>query len=894
MLTVPAFPIDYVENNLIFAADKSCWAVYELRGYDYDMLSTDEKTLVLHRLTLFIAGIASEAKFMIIPVMQDLETHYDNIARRLDKDDPLYDYSRDYAMLTLDELKKNAKKGDTSANDYKTFVSVKLEKDGDLDFLRQIKDYFDFFIKAVFNDINAPAGLDLKDISADKIREFKKTAAQTLEEQRHRIDIMPADNGTMIWLLRRNMFRGLSEDGRIYSKRYERSWRQFQTEIKLAGEKFIRPRVREAVNLLSGVIENAGRSCLTVSRDGETSYQTFLAITKIPDDIQFPDGEWIYLFQKLPVQSEIYVHIKNTEYFQALRKIGDKRKEANSMIEEIAKVGEDIPRDLMGSKEAIDGIEAELKNNRFPLSDVTVTICVTASNEEELHEKAAYIRREYEEMNFYVERPIADQFDLFMHCLPCVTFAVKDYIMKLPPRAVACGIIGATQQLGDDSGWYIGTTSTDKSVFLDLGLACRTNMSASAVFYGNLGVGKSFNANLLTYLHILAGGYGLIIDPKGERTHWVEKMPVLSDKKLISLVTLSAAKKFRGMLDPFNIFRDFKPLSADEEDGITLATELAKNIITELFLPDSEQTTVLTEVISKIKEEAAPSMSRVIGLLDEYDKKDPLYGAAYMLARRMRPLRETGMAGLFIGDGTEEAIRLDNRLNILQIQNLRLPSPDAQKSDYTDEERVSGVLMMVIAAFTRRFVHSHKNSFKVVLFDESWMLGKTVEGEKLMSYVARMSRSLYSSLILNGHSVTDLPNEGIRNSITYKFCFKTGSTEEAKRMLDFLKLEKTQANIDLIMNLGNAQCLFQDLNGRAGFLRFDAVFGDIIDVFSTTPIDKSELRIAEPAADRREEQKEAPPEIPETSEKELVTVGATVGAASDETVIEFKRRRAKS
>lgn len=121
------------------------------------------------------------------------------------------------------------------------------------------------------------------------------------------------------------------------------------------------------------------------------------------------------------------------------------------------------------------------------------------------------------------------------------------------------------------------------------------------------------------------------------------------------------------------------------------------------------------------------------------------------------------------------------------------------------------------------------------------MLGKTVEGEKLMSYVARMSRSLYTSMILNGHSVTDLPNEGIRNSITYKFCFKTGNTAEAERMLDFLKLEKTKDNIQLIMSLGNAQCLFQDLNGRVGVLKFDAVFDDLIKIFSTTPVDASSI-----------------------------------------------------
>ncbi|MCL1832425.1 MAG: ATP-binding protein, partial [Oscillospiraceae bacterium] len=313
---------------------------------------------------------------------------------------------------------------------------------------------------------------------------------------------------------------------------------------------------------------------------------------------------------------------------------------------------------------------------------------------------------------------------------------------------------------------------------------------------------------------------------------------------------------YRGMLDPFNIFRSYERVNASEEDGITLACELAKSVLSELFGLNTEkkQRAVLDEIISEIKlggYEAAkpPSMMRIVEMLEAFDKSDPLYDDAYMLARQLKPLRNAGMAQLFIGNGTEKAIRIDNRLNILQIQNLKMPSHTTSKEDYTEEERVSGVLMMVIAAFTRRFVHSHRNRFKVVLFDESWMLGRTAEGEKLMSYVARMSRSLYASLILNGHSVTDLPNEGIRNTITYKFCFKTGSIDEAKRMLDFLKMECTKNNIDMIMGLGNGECLFQDLAGRVGKLQFDAVFADIIDIFSTTPVDTSELQ---PTADEEQ------------------------------------------
>ena len=36
-------------------------------------------------------------------------------------------------------------------------------------------------------------------------------------------------------------------------------------------------------------------------------------------------------------------------------------------------------------------------------------------------------------------------------------------------------------------------------------------------------------------------------------------------------------------------------------------------------------------------------------------------------------------------------------------------------------------------------------------------------------------------------------------------------------------------------NLGNGECLFQDLDGRVGLLKFDAVYEHLIKAFDTNP-----------------------------------------------------------
>lgn len=62
-------------------------------------------------------------------------------------------------------------------------------------------------------------------------------------------------------------------------------------------------------------------------------------------------------------------------------------------------------------------------------------------------------------------------------------------------------------------------------------------------------------------------------------------------------------------------------------------------------------------------------------------------------------------------------------------------------------------------------------------------------------------------------------------------------------MCRYMGMEATPNNREVLKTLGNGQCLFQDLDGHVGILKFDAVFQDIIDVFSTTPKTKADEKI---------------------------------------------------
>lgn len=822
-------PIDYYTDNLIFNVDKSCWAAYKLTGYSYDFLDDDSKIAVLNKTARFISGIMSESQILIVPVEQNSREHFRGLKSRIKKKDALYHEAINHADKTEGYLKEmSSLNGDI--NDYRTYIIVKLEEYTESEVITGFKEGYQYFMKNPVNAVNVFMNLDTKDILKSKINKFEKMGQKWFFEQKQKIEMKKVVGEELQWLFRRVCFRGLNEKINLfYADTNKSAWYPRAENIAVdSQEDIVRPLKRDIVNLFSGVISSRNK-VLKVEHHNRTSYQTFLSLTNIPDTIEFPGLEWIYMLQQYNSQAEVCIHVKAVEYRAALRKLELKKREIDSQIEHIMEADSDIPEDLEYGKEYADAMEAELKTFRDPILETSITVCLAADTPEGLEEKVSLVKGEYEDLNFVVERSFADQLKLFLQFIPSVGCAVQDYVMPLTPMTLASGVIGATHELGDKEGPYIGTTGIErKPVYLYMGRACLMNKSAAATFFGNLGFGKSFNANLLVFLTVLYGGYGLIFDPKGERSHWEKEFKIL--RGLITTVTLSSDSSNRGKLDPYNVYAD----------DISLANELAINVVSELFKlpPSGDEYTALLEAARIIEEErevCRPSMKRLVEILYSFPESDDLCIVAKKLARRLS-LQKTGMAHLLIGDGTEAAISLDNRLNIIQIQNLKLPSPETKKEDYTSEENLSTVLMMVLSHFAKKFALVKRPVFKTILFDESWALGKTAEGVKLYDYLSRMGRSLFTGCIFNGHSVLDIPTEGIKNTISYKFCFNTQNDSEVERMCDYLGLERTEDNKNTIKNLENGQCVFQDIDGHVGILTFDAVFQEIIDVFSTTPI----------------------------------------------------------
>lgn len=848
------FPIKYYENNLIFNNErKECWAAFKMIGYNYDYKSIAGKKTILNSLARFISNIGKEAAIFIVPISQDINKHYDNLIYNLDKKDSMYVQAKSHALQTQAYLEEKIRRKE-NANDYKVYVLTKINISTSV--FTDVKDAVKYFITDPMQTINEIVGTEYKDIYEKDIEMFLKLSNEFLRKQNRRIALNKCDEYDIEWLIKRTFYRGIGEFmcyGDSNKNAIERNkkilkikkdnvnedeleelgehnefWTPFSEQVLKNGEKAIRCAQREMLKLTEGIIDLSEKRCVTIRHDDKVSYQTFLAVANIPDGILFPGHEWLLALQDYPMQTEVIIRISTVEHKESLSNIDKKKKEIDDQIEHTIDSEEELPEELSNSRAYARELEAELKASKSPMSEVSITFCLSADSKEKLESRVDFIKEIFTDNNFVLERPITDQMKLFMESIPGTPRYVRDYIQRIPPRTLAGGIIGATRQIGDNVGPYIGTTGElEKSVYLELARACRLNRSASCGFYGTLGGGKSFAADTLFYLSVLYGGLGLVIDPKGDRTDWDKDLPEFKGK--VNIITLSADEKDRGKLDPFIIYKD----------DLANAEYLALSILSELFKlnPKDDEYIAALSAIRWVKKQEKPCMMKMADRLLNWDDEDEYLAVpAKRLGIKIKYLHDMAMAGLLFGEGDEEALDLKRKINVLQIQNLQMPDPKKPKDEYNQEELLSTVLMIPIASFARKFIHQDRKIFKVILFDEAWALNATSAGKQMMNALIREGRSLFAGCLFISQGTSDVDVEGVKTNISYKFCFKATDLDEIKSVLKFLDLEDTDENIDAVKNLENGECLFQDLDGRVGKLKFDAVFEHLIKkAFNTNP-----------------------------------------------------------
>ena len=807
------FPIKYIDNNLVWNKDNEVFAYYELIPYNYSFLSAEQKFIVHDSFRQLIAQ-SREGKIHALQIATE-----SSIRSMQEQSKKLVTGKlREVAVQKIDEQTEALVSmiGDNQV-DYRFFLGFKLMVTEEQLNLKNIKKSAWLTFKEFLHEVNHTLMNDFVSMPNDEINRYMKMEKLLENKISRRFKVRRLEINDFGYLMEHLYGR----DGIAYEDyEYQLPKKKLQKETLIKYYDLIRP--------TRCAIEESQRY-LRLEHEDKESYVSYFTVNAIVGELDFPSSEIFYFQQQqftFPVDTSMNVEI--VENRKALTTVRNKKKELKDLDNHAYQAGSETSSNVVDALDSVDELETDLDQSKESMYKLSYVIRVSAPDLDELKRRCDEVKDFYDDLNVKLVRPAGDMLGLHSEFLPASKRYINDYVQYVKSDFLAGLGFGATQQLGENTGIYMGySVDTGRNVYLQPSLASQgvkgtvTNALASA-FVGSLGGGKSFCNNLLVYYAVLFGGQALLLDPKSERGNWKETLPEIAHE--INIVNLTSDKDNAGLLDPFVIMKNVKDAESLAIDILTFLTGISSR--------DGEKFPVLRKAVRSVTQSENRGLLHVI---EELRKEDT--AISRNIADHIDSFTDYDFAHLLFSDGTvENAISLDNQLNIIQVADLVLPDKDTTFEEYTTIELLSVSMLIVISTFALDFIHSDRSIFKIVDLDEAWAFLNVAQGETLSNKLVRAGRAMQAGVYFVTQSAYDVSKESLKNNIGLKFAFRSTDINEIKQTLEFFGIDKDDENNQKrLRDLENGQCLLQDLYGRVGVVQIHPVFEELLHAFDTRP-----------------------------------------------------------
>ena len=813
------FPIKYIDNNLVWNKDNEVFAYYELIPYNYSFLSAEQKFIVHDSFRQLIAQ-SREGKIHALQIATE-----SSIRSMQEQSKKLVTGKlKEVAYQKIDEQTEALVSmiGDNQV-DYRFFLGFKLMVTEEQLNLKNIKKSVWLTFTEFLHEVNHTLMNDFVSMPNDEINRYMKMEKLLENKISRRFKVRRLEINDFGYLMEHLYGR----DGIAYEDyEYQLPKKKLNKETLIKYYDLIRP--------TRCVIEESQRY-LRLEHEDKESYVSYFTVNAIVGELDFPSSEIFYFQQQqftFPVDTSMNVEI--VENRKALTTVRNKKKELKDLDNHAYQAGSETSSNVVDALDSVDELETDLDQSKESMYKLSYVIRVSAPDLDELKRRCDEVKDFYDDLNVKLVRPAGDMLGLHSEFLPASKRYINDYVQYVKSDFLAGLGFGATQQLGENTGIYMGySVDTGRNVYLQPSLASQgvkgtvTNALASA-FVGSLGGGKSFCNNLLVYYSVLFGGQAVILDPKAERGNWKETLPEIAHE--INIVNLTSDKENAGLLDPFVIMKNVKDAESLAIDILTFLTGISSR--------DGEKFPVLRKAVRAVTQSDQRGLLHVI---DELRREDT--AIARNIADHIDSFTDYDFAHLLFSDGSvSNAISLDNQLNIIQVADLVLPDKDTTFEEYTTIELLSVAMLIVISTFALDFIHSDRSIFKIVDLDEAWAFLNVAQGETLSNKLVRAGRAMQAGVYFVTQSSGDVSKESLKNNIGLKFAFRSTDINEIKQTLEFFGIDKDDENNQKrLRDLENGQCLLQDLYGRVGVVQIHPVFEELLHAFDTRPPVKSEV-----------------------------------------------------
>ncbi|WP_274661762.1 ATP-binding protein [Enterococcus lactis] len=814
-----AYPIKYIENNLVWNKDGECFAYYELIPYNYSFLSPEQKYLVHDS---FRQLIAQNRDGKIHALQISTESSIRAIQERSKEEVTGKLKSMAYEKIDQQTEALVSMIGEHQV-DYRFFIGFKLLLNDEDFSMKSLGKEAKMAFTDFFHNVNHKLMGDFVSMSNEEIWRFQKMEKLLENKISRRFKIRRLEKDDFGYLIE-HLYGQTGTTYEDYEYHLSKKKRNKKTLVKYC----------DLIKPTRCLLEEKQRH-LKIEQENETIYVAYFTINSIVGELDFPSSEIFYYQQQqftFPIDTSMNVEIVANR--KALSTVRNKKKELKDLDNHAWQSDNETSSNVAEALESVNELESNLDQSKESMYKLSYVVRVSANDLDELKRRCNEVRDFYDDLSVKLVRPFGDMLGLHEEFLPASKRYMNDYIQYVTSDFLAGLGFGATQMLGENEGIYVGySLDTGRNIYLKPALASQgvkgsvTN-ALSAAFVGSLGGGKSFSNNMIVYYSVLYGAQAVIVDPKAERGRWKETLPEIAHE--INIVNLTSDEKNKGLLDPYVIMKNPKDSESLAIDILTFLTGISSR--------DGQRFPVLRKAIRAVTNSEERGLMKVI---EELRVENTIMSNS--IADHIESFTDYDFAHLLFSYGeVEQSISLEKQLNIIQVADLVLPDKETSFEEYTTMELLSVAMLIVISTFALDFIHIDRSIFKIVDLDEAWSFLQVAQGKTLSMKLVRAGRAMNAGVYFVTQNTDDLLDEKLKNNLGLKFAFRSTDLNEIKKTLAFFGVDpEDENNQKRLRDLENGQCLISDLYGRVGVIQFHPVFEELLHAFDTRPPIRKEV-----------------------------------------------------
>lgn len=464
-------------------------------------------------------------------------------------------------------------------------------------------------------------------------------------------------------------------------------------------------------------------------------------------------------------------------------------------------------------KEASDIISRMINNNEV-VSYLTIYICVSSQDEQDLNAKCKEVERAVQKLKLKI-RPITN-FLLksgFKAVAPFFTIQkdLTEYFKRnILTSSFTGGFLFNTNTFIDEGGYCLGINQNGGIIIFNIWKKDYDRTNSNMVIVGSSGSGKSLTTKHIIY-NELPRTKLLIIDPEAEYVYLA--------KNLNGKVVECGGSNLGYILNPLQV----RSNKDDEDDLNALAIHIQfLHTFFEILFPSlndiefSILDRVLEELylkfnittntdVSKLENTDFPLLEDLYYLLEEMNNKE--YKAEYeKLLSLIRPI-SIGQASSLWNGYTD--ITVDTALTVFNTKNMQEFQIQYKRAQYYN-----------IMSFAWEIISKNKDEFDCLIADECHVLVDPNIPQTLeyVRNISKRARKYNSSIIVITQSIEDFLNEKIKlygqsllaNS-TNKLFFKMDG-QDLRDVVKVFNLSKKEE--ELIYNAKRGECLLSAGNRK--------------------------------------------------------------------------------